>query len=179
MFTHIIDLVMYCCLYLQDRDARVLDPSRSSHSAMTAGVSTLQKQDGQRAVFVERGVGSPRIARMTRASLSNGDLTRSNSDAEVSSYLFLQHLICGMLFCIFISENIFIMRKVMPAAAGAVAAAAVADQMHEPKEHRNLAIVLVSFILLNSISLWDFYKDCPSYLQNSHEVRGLVNFGLT
>lgn len=36
----------------------------------------------------------------------------------------------------------------MPAAAGAVAAAAVADQMHEPKEHRNLAIVLVSLFIL-------------------------------
>ena len=31
----------------------------------------------------------------------------------------------------------------MPAAAGAVAAAAVADQMLGPKEDRNLAIVLV------------------------------------
>ena len=36
----------------------------------------------------------------------------------------------------------------MPAAAGAVAAAAVADQMYEPKEHRNLAIVLVSLFIL-------------------------------
>ncbi|KAL0910837.1 hypothetical protein M5K25_018930 [Dendrobium thyrsiflorum] len=33
--------------------------------------------------------------------------------------------------------------KAMPAAAGAVAAATVADQMHEPKEDRRLAIVLV------------------------------------
>lgn len=33
----------------------------------------------------------------------------------------------------------------MPAAAGAVAAAAVADQMLGPKEDRNLAIVLVLF----------------------------------
>ncbi|KAI0497357.1 hypothetical protein KFK09_020580 [Dendrobium nobile] len=33
--------------------------------------------------------------------------------------------------------------KAIPAAAGAVAAAAVADQMHEPKEDRRLAIVLV------------------------------------
>ncbi|KAG0478608.1 hypothetical protein HPP92_013327 [Vanilla planifolia] len=33
--------------------------------------------------------------------------------------------------------------KEMPAAAGAVAAAAVADQMHGPKEERCLAIVLV------------------------------------
>lgn len=33
----------------------------------------------------------------------------------------------------------------MPAAAGAVAAAAVADQMLGPKEDRHLAIVLVLF----------------------------------
>jgi hypothetical protein len=46
----------------------------------------------------------------------------------------------------------------MPAAAGAVAAAAVADQMHEPKEHRNLAIVLVSLILLNSLVCGIFIK---------------------
>jgi hypothetical protein len=82
--------VCICYLYLQDRNARVIDPYRSSHSAMTTGVSTLQKQDGQRAIFVERGVGSPRTARMTRASLSNGDLMRPDSDAEVSSYLFVQ-----------------------------------------------------------------------------------------
>jgi 6-phosphofructo-2-kinase/fructose-2,6-biphosphatase len=36
----------------------------------------------------------------------------------------------------------------MPAAEGAVAAAAVADQMYGPKEDRKLAIVLVLFILL-------------------------------
>jgi len=33
----------------------------------------------------------------------------------------------------------------MPAAAGAVAAAAVADQMMGPKEDRHLAIILVLF----------------------------------
>ncbi|XP_078159910.1 6-phosphofructo-2-kinase/fructose-2,6-bisphosphatase-like isoform X1 [Carex rostrata] len=101
----------------KDRNVRALDRS-TSHSVMTdlksTGITTLQKHDGQRAVFVERGVGSPRIVRPTHSSLSNGGLIRVDSDAEA-----------------------------MPAAAGAVAAAAVADQMHEPKEHRNLAIVLV------------------------------------
>ena len=37
----------------------------------------------------------------------------------------------------------------MPAAAGAVAAAAVADQMLGPKEDRHLAIVLVFFFISN------------------------------
>ncbi|KAJ1699034.1 hypothetical protein LUZ63_007546 [Rhynchospora breviuscula] len=102
----------------KDRDVRILEPSTSSQSAITewksTGVTTLQKQDGQRAVFVERGVGSPRVVRPTHTSSCNGDLIRVDSDAEA-----------------------------MPAAVGAVAAAAVADQMHEPKEHRNLVIVLV------------------------------------
>lgn len=35
----------------------------------------------------------------------------------------------------------------MPAAAGAVAAAAIADQMLGPKEDRKLAIVLVLYLL--------------------------------
>ena len=43
----------------------------------------------------------------------------------------------------------------MPAAAGAVAAAAVADQMLGPKEDRHLAIVLVIFP----------YRRCSSFLQ--------------
>lgn len=33
----------------------------------------------------------------------------------------------------------------MPAAAGAVQAAAIADRMHGPKEDRKLAIVLVNY----------------------------------
>lgn len=41
----------------------------------------------------------------------------------------------------------------MPAAAGAVAAAAVADQMLGPKEHRHLAIVLVFSYIIRESSL--------------------------
>ncbi|KAL3616196.1 hypothetical protein CASFOL_039586 [Castilleja foliolosa] len=76
--------------------------------------SSTQKQEGHRGLFVDRGVGSPRLVKSASASLLNVD---SKHDSE--------------------SKNS------MPAAAGAVAAAAVADQMLGPKEDRHLAIVLV------------------------------------
>ncbi|ONK62588.1 uncharacterized protein A4U43_C07F5670 [Asparagus officinalis] len=76
--------------------------------------SPLQKQDGQRGLFVDRGVGSPRLVKSASASLFNNEL-KSKSEAK----------------------------KAMPAAAGAVAAAAVADQMLGQKEDTRLAIVLV------------------------------------
>ena len=41
----------------------------------------------------------------------------------------------------------------MPAAEGAVAAAAVADQMYGPKEDRKLAIVLVNLVHLECFTL--------------------------
>ncbi|KVH94107.1 6-phosphofructo-2-kinase [Cynara cardunculus var. scolymus] len=76
--------------------------------------SSLQKQDSHRGIFVDRGVGSPRLVKSASANtLTTG--TKSNSGAKNS----------------------------MPAAAGAVAAAAVADQMLGPKEDMHLAIVLV------------------------------------
>ncbi|XP_038713533.1 6-phosphofructo-2-kinase/fructose-2,6-bisphosphatase-like isoform X2 [Tripterygium wilfordii] len=75
--------------------------------------SPLQKQD-HRGLFVDRGVGSPRLVKSASASTFSSDL---KLDTET--------------------------KNTMPAAAGAVAAAAVADQMLGPKEHRHLAIVLV------------------------------------
>ncbi|XP_078446915.1 fructose-2,6-bisphosphatase isoform X2 [Wolffia australiana] len=69
----------------------------------------LQKQEGQKGLFVDRGVGSPRLVKSSSSSLLKLD-----------------------------SET-----KDMPAASGAVAAAAVADKMLGPKEVRRLAIVLV------------------------------------
>lgn len=39
----------------------------------------------------------------------------------------------------------------MPEAAGAVAAAAVADRMHAPKEDSRLAIVLVRFVIMATL----------------------------
>ncbi|CAK9164182.1 unnamed protein product [Ilex paraguariensis] len=76
--------------------------------------SPLPKQDGHRGLFVDRGVGSPRLVKSASASTFPIDL---KPDSEV--------------------------KNPMPAAAGAVAAAAVADQMLGPKEDRHLAIVLV------------------------------------
>uniref|UniRef100_A0ACD5YM10 Uncharacterized protein n=1 Tax=Avena sativa TaxID=4498 RepID=A0ACD5YM10_AVESA len=70
-------------------------------------------QEGQRAVFVDRGVGSPRFARPKNETISTSNI-KQGSEA-----------------------------KGMPAAEGAVAAAAVADQMYGPKEDRKLVIVLV------------------------------------
>ncbi|TKW07076.2 hypothetical protein SEVIR_7G283800v4 [Setaria viridis] len=69
----------------------------------------LQKPDGQKGLFIDRGVGSPKLPKSASAySLASG----------LSS-------------------------KTMPEAAGAVAAAAVADRLHGSKEDRKLAIVLV------------------------------------
>ncbi|XP_075493496.1 6-phosphofructo-2-kinase/fructose-2,6-bisphosphatase [Primulina tabacum] len=76
--------------------------------------STLQKQEGHRGLFVDRGVGSPRLVKSASATTFMVDL-KHDSESKNS----------------------------MPAAAGAVAAAAVADQMLGPKEDRHLAIVLV------------------------------------
>ncbi|XP_037430716.1 6-phosphofructo-2-kinase/fructose-2,6-bisphosphatase-like isoform X2 [Triticum dicoccoides] len=71
-------------------------------------------QEEQKAVFVDRGVGSPRFARPTNETISTSNI-KQDSEAKLG----------------------------MPAAEGAVAAAAVADQMYGPKEDRKLVIVLV------------------------------------
>ncbi|GAV66585.1 His_Phos_1 domain-containing protein/CBM_20 domain-containing protein/6PF2K domain-containing protein [Cephalotus follicularis] len=76
--------------------------------------SPFQKQDSHRGLFVDRGVGSPRLVKSASASSFSIDI---KLDTET--------------------------KNSMPAAAGAVAAAAVADQMLGPKEDRHLAIVLV------------------------------------
>ncbi|KAK4412467.1 6-phosphofructo-2-kinase/fructose-2,6-bisphosphatase [Sesamum alatum] len=76
--------------------------------------SPMQKQEGHRGLFVDRGVGSPRLVKSASATTFIVDL-KLDSESKNS----------------------------MPAAAGAVAAAAVADQMLGPKEDRHLAIVLV------------------------------------
>ncbi|KQK22136.1 6-phosphofructo-2-kinase/fructose-2,6-bisphosphatase [Brachypodium distachyon] len=70
-------------------------------------------QEEPRAVFVDRGVGSPRLSRPTNETISMGNIKQEFE------------------------------AKGMPAAEGAVAAAAVADQMYGPKEDRKLVIVLV------------------------------------
>ncbi|KAK6122138.1 hypothetical protein DH2020_044117 [Rehmannia glutinosa] len=76
--------------------------------------SSMQKQEGHRGLFVDRGVGSPRLVKSASATTFNID-PKLDSESKNS----------------------------MPAAAGAVAAGAIADQMLGPKEDRHLAIVLV------------------------------------
>ncbi|URE07696.1 6-phosphofructo-2-kinase [Musa troglodytarum] len=111
-------------LSCKDLDTTVLDPV-SDHpkcppapgmveSKSVGTFSPSPKQDGQKGLFVDRGVGSPRLVKSASAGAFTFDL---KLDSET--------------------------KKGMPAAAGAVAAAAVADQMLGPKEDSRLAIVLV------------------------------------
>ncbi|GAB2275056.1 hypothetical protein Dimus_009824 [Dionaea muscipula] len=83
-------------------------------SKLVGPISTLQKQESHKSLLVDRGVGSPRLVKL-------GSTSTFTTDVKLDSE----------------SKN------VIPAAAGAVAAAAVADQMLGPKEDRHLAIVLV------------------------------------
>ncbi|XXG39735.1 hypothetical protein AAC387_Pa01g0616 [Persea americana] len=105
---------------IKDMEIVVPDPSRVYsksglvESKSVGTFSPLQKQDSHRGLFVDRGVGSPRLVKSASASAFTSDL-RLDTEAK----------------------------KAMPAAAGAVAAAAVADQMLGTKEDRKLAIVLV------------------------------------
>ncbi|KAH8519942.1 hypothetical protein Peur_001719 [Populus x canadensis] len=94
--------------------SKIYSGSGMVESKSVGTFSPLQKQDGHRGLFVDRGVGSPR-------------LVKSSSSSAFSSGLKLD------------TET----KNSMPAAAGAVTAAAVADQMLGPKEDRHLAIVLV------------------------------------
>ncbi|XP_013604494.1 PREDICTED: 6-phosphofructo-2-kinase/fructose-2,6-bisphosphatase-like isoform X2 [Brassica oleracea var. oleracea] len=105
-----------------EKDMEIIVPDHSdTYSASGAGesksagiLSPIQQKHGQRGLFVDRGVGSPRLVK------------------SVSASSFLAHLKLDAQT-----------KNSMPAAAGAVAAAAVADQMLGPKEDRHLAIVLV------------------------------------
>ncbi|KAL6956774.1 hypothetical protein U1Q18_043312 [Sarracenia purpurea var. burkii] len=105
---------------LKELEVMVPDPSKVYSvsgivESKSVGTSTLlQKQDGHRGLFVDRGVGSPMLDKSASAMTVSVDLEQ---DSET--------------------------KNAMPAAAGAVAAAAVADQMLGPKEDRHLAIVLV------------------------------------
>ncbi|RYR46663.1 hypothetical protein Ahy_A07g032432 isoform C [Arachis hypogaea] len=80
-------------------------------------LSSMHKEDGKRGGLVDRGVGSPR-RRLIKSSSSSSFTTGIGLDTDAKNSI--------------------------PAAAGAVAAAAVADQMLGPKEDRHLAIVMVS-----------------------------------
>ncbi|XP_060175800.1 6-phosphofructo-2-kinase/fructose-2,6-bisphosphatase isoform X2 [Lycium barbarum] len=93
---------------------RVPSGSGMVESKSVGTVSSLQKQDSYRGLLVDRGVGSPRLVKSPCTTSLTLDL-KPDSDAK----------------------------NMMPAAAGAVAAGAVADHMLGPKEDRHLAIVLV------------------------------------
>ncbi|RYQ99107.1 hypothetical protein Ahy_B07g086974 isoform A [Arachis hypogaea] len=80
-------------------------------------LSSMHKEDGKRGGLVDRGVGSPR-RRIIKSSSSSSFTTGIGLDTDAKNSI--------------------------PAAAGAVAAGAVADQMLGPKEDRHLAIVMVS-----------------------------------
>ncbi|XVF20329.1 hypothetical protein REPUB_Repub11eG0188900 [Reevesia pubescens] len=94
--------------------SKVYSGSGMVESKSVGTFSPLQKQDSHKGLFVDRGVGSPRLVKSASAATFSFDL---KLDTET--------------------------KNSMPAASGAVAAAAVADQMLGPKEDRHLAIVLV------------------------------------
>lgn len=104
----------------KEMDVAIEDPAKVSTTSAAveakpaATASPSQKQESHKGLFVDRGVGSPRLVKSTSADTFADDMKHG-------------------------SEN----KTAMPAAAGAVAAAAVADHMLGPKEDRHLAIVLV------------------------------------
>ncbi|KAJ4972336.1 hypothetical protein NE237_005435 [Protea cynaroides] len=104
----------------KEMEVVVPDPSKcyslsgTVESKSVGTISPMQKQEGNRGLFVDRGVGSPRLVK-------SASQTTFTMDLKLDSQT----------------------KNAMPAAAGAVAAAAVADQMLEPKEDRHLAIALV------------------------------------
>ncbi|KAH9620683.1 hypothetical protein KSS87_001465 [Heliosperma pusillum] len=94
--------------------AKVHASSPVMETTSGAAVPTLPRQGSHKELFVDRGVGSPRLVK-------SASLGAFATDMKLGS------------------EN----KNAMPEAAGAVTAAAVADQMLGPKEDRHLAIVLV------------------------------------
>nr|GMD64360.1 6-phosphofructo-2-kinase/fructose-2,6-bisphosphatase isoform X1 [Ipomoea batatas] len=102
-----------------EMEVAVPNPTKEPSSSVileskSVGTLSLQKNDIQKCISVDRGVGSPRLLKLPRTTTFTLDL---NLNLETKNR--------------------------MPAAAGAVAAAAIADQMLGPKEDRHLAIVLV------------------------------------
>ncbi|KMT02145.1 hypothetical protein BVRB_9g207270 [Beta vulgaris subsp. vulgaris] len=103
----------------KDLEVVIPDPAKVYTAGMVEAKpvttsSPSQQQESHKGLFVDRGVGSPRVVKSASVETFAADVKHG-------------------------SEN----KTAMPAAAGAVAAAAVADQMLGPKEDRHLAIVLV------------------------------------
>ncbi|KAK9689612.1 hypothetical protein RND81_09G071100 [Saponaria officinalis] len=107
-------------VFTQEMVVAIPDPTKVYASTpvmetkSVATISSSQRQESLKGLFVDRGVGSPRLVKSASAGTLATDMNLG-------------------------SER----KNAMPAAAGAVAAAAVADQMLGPKEDRHLAIVLV------------------------------------
>ncbi|XP_022755561.1 6-phosphofructo-2-kinase/fructose-2,6-bisphosphatase-like isoform X2 [Durio zibethinus] len=121
--------------------SKIYSGSGMVESKSVGTFSPLQKQDSHRGLFVDRGVGSPRLVKSASATTFSFDL---KLDSET--------------------------KNSMPAAAGAVAAAAVADQMLGPKEDRHLAIVLTA----------DFFRaDNPEGMEARNEVAALAMDDMT
>ncbi|KAG4989307.1 hypothetical protein JHK85_032290 [Glycine max] len=116
--------------------SKIFQSSGMVESKSVGTFSPLQKQESQRGLFVDRGVGSPRLVKSSSSNIFSTDL---NLDNET--------------------------KNSMPAAAGAVAAAAVADQMLGPKEDRHLGIILSA----------DFFRaDNPEGVEARNEVAALA-----
>lgn len=92
--------------------SKKIQTSGLNESKSVGTFTPVQKPDGRKGLFVDRGVGSPKLPKSASA-------------------------------CSLPSGLSFGSAKTMPEAAGAVAAAAVADRLHGSKEDRKLAIVLV------------------------------------
>ena len=91
MGTHVIDPCTYLlifCNVVHDADIVIFDISKSiatsgvddSTSAVT--FSPLQKQDGQKGLFVDRGVGSPTLSKS-----SSSTLLKLDSETKVCFYV--------------------------------------------------------------------------------------------
>ncbi|KAG4954990.1 hypothetical protein JHK87_040584 [Glycine soja] len=134
--------------------AKVYQSPGMVKSQSAGTILPLQKEGDMRGLLVDRGVGVPRLVKSS------------------SSYAFTTNL------------NLYTDTKnSIPAAAGAVAAAAIADQMLGPKEHRHLAIVMyrrlkhgssqenLQSMSYSSLQSADFFRaDNPEGVEARNEV---------
>lgn len=90
-FTLCIHLIIFCYV-AQDTDIVVSDTSKLSavsgmdESKSVGTFSPLQKQDGQKGLFVDRGVGSPRLSKSSSSSVLKLD-----SETKVNLSVFPFH----------------------------------------------------------------------------------------
>jgi len=90
------------------QDIEVIDPDASKvipvsgmvESKSVGTFSPLQKQDGQRGLFVDRGVGSPRIVKSASASSFTNEL-KPKSESKVFHRLYFEKKLIIILVMIF------------------------------------------------------------------------------